>query len=311
MATQKDGGLVSRAVREALGTLVSPQVYGQLLTRSLQASGLSEIPESGRALAQWIEGALNREIESVVGADAAELVAAQLAPIVAHAAALARPAAPTPTGPPQTAPSARNEGSNAQPRRDAFGSEQPTGLAAAPKPAARRADLVRTARLKFTREQLKELHSSEAPRDIDAGHTSRPQAPDSPGPAQAELTRVLTASSSASAIAALRSYLSGTTEVVAVADLVGLLDALESRALVEPVVVLDCQRPTLHVSSVSAIGEDLPSGTTIVLWGGSDELWNQIDRERTASCRWVRCSHEATTDDVGSLCAMLIGAVRR
>ncbi|MDB4987480.1 MAG: hypothetical protein JWN04_2658 [Myxococcaceae bacterium] len=309
MATQKDGGLVSRAVREAVGSLVSPQVYSQLVTRSLSAAGLTEIPESGSVLADWIHGALCQEIEAAVGADAAELVSTQLAPIVAHALAALRVRTPPPE---RAAEKPENKGaaqrSSIKPQRDTFGSEQPTGLAPVPRSRAARSDLVRTARLKLSREQLNALHEGEP---ADAGHTTRPQAPSSTSPsANEEPTRVLAASAAAPAVAALKSYLEGTAEVLQVGDLVSLLDTLEASSLVEPIVLLDCHWPTIHVTSIAAIGEDLPAGTTIVVWGGSDETWNQVDRERTPLLRWVRCSHEATTDDVGSLCAMLIGATR-
>lgn len=370
MATQKDGGLVSRAVREALGTLVSPQVYGQLLTRSLRASGLTEIPETGAALAEWVEGSLAREIESAVGIDAAELVAQQLAPIVAHASAApvrsrqpsvrapakptsrpARSPAPPRGGTPPPLPSKRpsergkrsdpsaaqarnsdfgsahaherNTGTSrkpepaAQARRDAFASDLPTGLLVqAPPEQEERRDLVRTAKVKLTREQMEKLqendnggpaHTSRPGPSLPVGHTSRPQASD---PSQLEShgpARVLAASSASSAIKALRAILDGKAEVIQIGDLVGLLDVVEGGELVEPIVLLDCGRPTVHVTSIAAIGADLPLNTTIVLWGGSDELWKQIDRDRIPSCRWVRCSSEATMDDVGSLCAMLIG----
>jgi hypothetical protein len=72
-------------------------------------------------------------------------------------------------------------------------------------------------------------------------------------------------------------------------------------------VLIDCHSPTVHISSVSAIGEDLPRGTTVVLWGVDDNTWQSIDRDRSPACRWVRCSSEATSDDVGSLCSMLLG----
>jgi hypothetical protein len=61
------------------------------------------------------------------------------------------------------------------------------------------------------------------------------------------------------------------------------------------------------MSSVAAMSEDLPKGTTVVLWGASEEAWKELDRVHGSACRWVRCSHEATTYDLGSLCAMLIG----
>jgi hypothetical protein len=121
------------------------------------------------------------------------------------------------------------------------------------------------------------------------------------------LPLVLTATSSREALSALRRYLSNAATVVHVPDLVGLLDALEEPDVVEPVVLIDCHSPTVHISSVAAIGEDLPRGTTVVLWGVDDLTWQQIDRERSPACRWVRCSSEATTDDVGSLCSMLLG----
>lgn len=288
MGMHKDGGLVARAVREALGTLVSPQLSGQVVARALASAGIAEIPESGRAVADWIEGSLRSEIESAVGGDAAELVAAQLAPIVAYAAN-----SPTP-GP--AAPSKE---------RDAFGSEKPTGvIPAQANVKVTRDDLARTARLHLTTDQRKQMQSAgEQP-----GNTRRPQADAAVSALDVgELPRVLAASSEPRAIEALRRYLAGSATVVQIVDLVGLLDALDEPDLVKPIVLLDCQRPTVHVTSIAAIGEDLPRGTAIVLWGASEATWRELDRERVPSCRWVRCSQEATTDDVGSLCTMLMG----
>jgi hypothetical protein len=118
---------------------------------------------------------------------------------------------------------------------------------------------------------------------------------------------VLTATSHLDSLAALRRYLSGTASVVHVPDFVGLLDALDEDSVIEPIVLIDCQRPTVHITSVAAIGEDLPRGTTVVLWGADESTWQQVDRDRMPSCRWVRCSSEATPHDVGSLCSMLLG----
>jgi len=287
MVTQKEGGLVARAVREALGTLVSPTVYTQLVTRALRSVGLSEIPEQGRAIADWISGPLQREIETAVGADAAELVAAQLAPIVAHASGSAAKA-------------------EAPARRNAFGSDQPTGVANAPKPRPPRSDLVRTARVQLTREQIDKLQNHENA-NANEGHTARPQAVDEQSErAKGQLRQVLGASADASALKSLAQHLLGSANVTQIGDLVGLLDALEEPGMDEPIVLLDCRRPTVHVTSIAAIGEDLPSGTTIVLWGASDEAWRELDRDRLPNCKWVRCSQEATPADVAALCSVLL-----
>jgi len=327
-------------------------MYGQLVGRALQASGLNEIPESGTAIAAFIQGALLREVEQSVGADAAELVAEQLAPIVAHASA-SRVAAIKSLAPPpannQKRPSARQaerskrkSSSAAQaapenpraragqpiarapegalrPRaatgapagRDAFGSDQPTGVAAAPlKPKGRRSDLARTARLKLTREQMDKLQGDQHGNDPDPGHTARPEPSAASRTNNHPRTQLFGASADDDAIRALGVYLMGTAHVSQVDDLVGLLDALEEPGLHEPIVLLDCRKPTVNVSSIAAIGEDLPRGMTIVLWGASEEAWRELDRDRLPHCRWVRCSAEATTDDVGSLCQMLVGSAR-
>jgi hypothetical protein len=293
MVTQKDGGLVARSVREALGTLVSPQVYAQLVARALQTAGLSEIPERGPAIARWIQGALLREVETAVGPDAAELVATQLSPIVAHASANDN-AAPRANEARSKSDRSRRSSSKASPQRTPFASDVPTGVM-----ASAREQLTDTARVSLTREQLAKL------RDPDAGHTSRPQA--SEEASSRVLPRILVASSAGREIDALVHHLERSASVTPVSDLVGLLDTLDEPGLNDPIVLLDCLRPTVHVTSIAAIGEDLPRNTTIVLWGASDEAWNELDRERAPNCKWVRCSHEATTADVGTLCAALLG----
>jgi hypothetical protein len=360
MATQKGTGLVERAVREALGTLVSPQICEQLIVRSLASHGLSGIPESGAQLGQWLEGGLRAELETAVGADAADLLVGQLQPIAAYAAIAVprttrdgtpspannqkrRPSTPARAAPasdplsgarslplpafddepdrptdlrfdtsqepnweiemPAQKPAAAGAFGNSAPaRRNPFDSGPPTGmyqnkeLSYSPTPEAPRSSPVRT---------LPPAHTISDRPTHESMSTTRPQDINAVG--GASLPVVLTATADARDLEALRRYLANTASVVHIPDLVGLLDALEDGALVEPIVLIDCQRPTVHVTSVAAIGEDLPKGTTVVLWGADDPTWSQIDRARTPACRWVRCSREATTDDVGSLCNMLLG----
>jgi hypothetical protein len=349
MATQKGTGLVERAVREALGTLVSANICEQLIARSLTEHGLAAIPEGGPELGQWLEGGLRNQVETAVGPDAADLLISQLGPIAAYAAIAmprqrdavvndsasqarrissrpSRGAGRTPTQDPfwdaplpdfddepegATAlrPEPRNDGwgaaEDAQPRAVSFASGPPTGLYSnkemsfSPIPDnanAHPSDALRT---------LPPTQSASNRPTHEALHTTRPQ--DTSLNPQKAMPYVLTATADATDLEALRRYLSNNARVVHIPDLVGLLDALEGGQLVEPIVLIDCQRPTVHVTSVAAIGEDLPRGTTVVLWGADDPTWAQLDRERTPACRWVRCSREATTDDVGSLCSMLLG----
>lgn len=341
-------------MREALGTLVSPQICEQLIKRSLMAQGLSAIPESGTVIGEWLEAGLRPEVETVVGSDAADLVMSQLGPIAAYAAisqpkqsgksSLQAPPPPKvsksqrpppsftpfesdepdrPTdlrfNPEQTdwaafdvpaPPSAKSQdlsfdSSPPTGRAPSFDSSPPTGRA-----PARLFDSSPDMAV-MTLPPARPISDSPArPANDVALYTARPQAPDMDkivSHAPAALPAVFAATSDMGDFEALRRYLGSSAAVLHIPDLVGLLDALDEPGLIEPIVVIDCQRPTVHTTSVAALGEDLPRGTTVVLWGADENTWQQIDRDRSPTCRWVRCSREASTSDVGSLCSMLIG----
>jgi hypothetical protein len=368
MATQKGNGLISRAVREALSTLVSPTICEQLINRSLASQGLTAVPESGAEIGEWLEGSLRGEVEIVVGPDAADLMMMQLGPIAAYAAiaqpslpSSAPPPAPRPRPPPDeldfddrptglppdvssdspsiptAASRARSLSGGNRPRPASrpprapvsepptfpggaksparFGSDPPTGVFSAPKDNGPIASYLKTGRASEppvrTLPPVKRVSDVPPPPPlprVPRARTARPAPADDASSDQGKLLPlVLTATNNREALSALRRYLSSAANVVHVPDLVGLLDALEEPDVVEPVVLIDCHSPTVHISSVAAIGEDLPRGTTVVLWGVDDLTWQQIDRERSPACRWVRCSSEATSDDVGSLCSMLLG----
>lgn len=324
-------------MREALGTLVSPQICEQLITRSLRTQGLASIPESGTQIGEWLEAGLRPEIETVVGIDAADLVMMQLGPIAAYAAI---------SIPKQTNPKINQPVSPARPKssrpprgpRDPFASDEPdrpTDLRINPAetdwstfdlpsppsdPADSGSDFANspvTGRVRAldsspveTLPPARAISDASKPDNDVAFYTARPQAMDLDkviSQAPTSLPAVLAATSDMGDFEALRRYLGTTAAVAHIPDLVGLLDALDAPGLVEPIVLIDCQRPTVHTTSVAALGEDLPRGTTVVLWGADENTWSQIDRDRSPGCRWVRCSREATTSDVGSLCAMLIG----
>lgn len=359
MATQKGTGLISRAVREALSTLVSPQLCEQLISRSLAAQGLAAVPESGTEIGEWLEGALRSEVETTVGPDAADLMMMQLGPIAAYAAisqpsmqpmsgsapananaGSANSSAPSIpavrrsdpdlddrptdlrfdlTAEPVWAPASGPPSKGKQRSDDPFRSDPPTGVFAAPREdGSPIASFLAGGGKRPTDESPKTMPAQaaaapmlapSAPSSTNAKfRTARPSPPDELANDVAKgLPLVLTATNNSDALSALRRYLTNAASVVHVPDLVGLLDALEEPDVVEPVVLIDCHNPTVHISSVSAIGEDLPRGTTVVLWGVDEATWQQLDRDRAPACRWVRCSSEATTDDVGSLCSMLLG----
>lgn len=77
------GGLVERAVREAVDTLAVPKVRDVVLELALRWARLDEVPERGPEVGSFIAGALFHALEQVLGDAAAESVVAQLEPMAA------------------------------------------------------------------------------------------------------------------------------------------------------------------------------------------------------------------------------------
>ena len=324
MGILKGHDLVSRAVREALCTFVSPPLCEQLIRRSLEAQGLAVIPESGVIIGEWVEGPLREHVEAAVGPDAADLLMMQLGPIAAHAAIASR------SEPPATK-AARPNGSG-QTAREGFGLDQPAGqfLIVSDPPSDRALQDMLTQPILRRRSSNGVVNSNcptHVPRQSSAGSKKPPSlnslrrrldsaAPIAIDSGTAEtavqttsdtLPRVLAATRDPAIVSALAGQLEGQARVEHIADLVGLLDAFESpNGATSHILVVDHANASVHVSSIAAIGEDLAPGTTIVLWNADDQTWSEIDRERTPVCRWVRCSERTHLRDVGALCAMLL-----
>ena len=342
----KGNGLISRAVREALSTLVAPSMCEQLIERSLRAHRLDQIPEAGPEVAEWLEQSLRPAVGDAVGDDAADLLVAQLSPIAAYAA-VNQPRVPVRQHSATPTPSRGNAALRAEelnlPVTPFQVNKRPTratsiGYAAVgvEPPSLTDRDPTRpfriyeetppetgvfqgVERITLTSEpdnanELRQLAMRTLPPPADDG-LARHLQHQSDGPelsigrqsAFVTLPVVLAATQSEERLRALEDYLEGTAAVAQVSDLAGLLDALASPIRGERLLLIDCVHPSVHVSTVAAIRQDLPHGTTVVAWGIDELTWVAIEREKTASSRWVRCSHEASTDDVGSLCSMLLG----
>jgi hypothetical protein len=340
-STKQGSGLISQAVHEALSTLVSPAICDQLIRRSLRSFGLVDVPEQGSEVAEWLEQALRPAVEDAVGADAAELLVSQLAPMAAYAALskpkIARVGTPTPSRGNTALIPARDDSDlppatpfkSRTPRSTNLGiptfehpntDREPTRPFRVFEEAPRTGIFEGTERITLISEpdNANELlrmsvqtlpppsgFEASQPSGRDTGPIQRPS-PARPS-AFVTLPVVLAATVSDERVRSLEHYLDGTAAVAQITDLSGLLDALASPIRSERLLLIDCVQPSVHVKTVAAIRQDLPQGTTVVVWGIDESTWNQLEREKTTGSRWVRCSHEASTDDVGSLCSMLLG----
>ena len=73
-----------------------------------------------------------------------------------------------------------------------------------------------------------------------------------------------------------------------------------------PVLIVDCRRPCVRPTTVAAMAPELPPGTTVVLWGADDLTESELEDVDPSSRDWIRCTAEATAQDLVSLCSLLL-----
>ena len=79
-------GQMHHVIREALDAFAAPDVRERILTRALFVAGLETVPESGPALAEFVDRFLRQAMEASLDEHSAELAVQGLAPIVRLAA---------------------------------------------------------------------------------------------------------------------------------------------------------------------------------------------------------------------------------
>jgi hypothetical protein len=76
------GGLVGRAVAEAIDAVAVRSVREKVIALALRADRRSDIPERGPEVRDFVDGALRNALETTLGADVAVSVCDELAPVV-------------------------------------------------------------------------------------------------------------------------------------------------------------------------------------------------------------------------------------
>ena len=108
LQNEATGGLVERAVIEAIDSLATPKVRNALLALALRWAQQPHIPERGARVGEFVSGALFAAAEQVLGLNAAESIEDQLMPVALMVAddevssvRPSRPAAPNPDDAPE------------------------------------------------------------------------------------------------------------------------------------------------------------------------------------------------------------------
>ena len=108
-----------------------------------------------------------------------------------------------------------------------------------------------------------------------------------------EQTTILIAGTDALRVAALEELLPG-LRLAMVHDVVGLLDIVHESPNLLPIIVLDCQAPSFHISTLATVAPELNPDSRFLLWGVTEN--DDVFGDQTAE--WIRCEERMPMVDV-------------
>lgn len=116
-----------------------------------------------------------------------------------------------------------------------------------------------------------------------------------------ELAIVLVASRSTTRHTKLRAAFGDRAIVQRVEDALSLLDAISAHGTKVRALVVDCEEPSVHPETFSALQPDLPPGARVVLWGAGETTEATLV---TGASAFYRADVDATEGEIVALCRL-------
>jgi len=125
-------------------------------------------------------------------------------------------------------------------------------------------------------------------------------------PPELALPMVILATRDEAREAEIRLWLGDRAALQIAHDAVHLLECVELAMNIAPVLLIDCVAPAVRLPTLLMLGDDLPAGATVVLWGvPEEETFDDLALSQGAA-RFIRCGVEANARDVGTLLSPFI-----
>jgi hypothetical protein len=336
MVKQPGGRNIVSALRETLDSVVTPSVRDTILARALDAARREELPTEPGELDEFLQGALHDSLVKALGQELGQSVATELE----RTLALAKREASRTTVPSRKAldtvrPGARDKTMPAAGRRKTRstmpspevlppGSVVPPDQRWAEKerrgiaptlPAARRIAVVESVN--------PAAHPSAEPGEsMPARGGTLPVSADYPrGVAQAlgvfgnasvdprpsRRPTVLLASTDPELLRLFQAWLDLRAVVESAAGATHLLERLAQVGGPRAVIVLDGKNPGIRPLTLAALADELPTGTTVILWGVQSHLQARMCTISAAAEKWLVYGGNATSNEIVAHCAKIIG----
>jgi hypothetical protein len=333
MAKNSGGRNIVSAVRETLDSVVTPSVRDTILARALAAASRTELPTEPRELEDFLNGALHDTLVKALGPELGLSVSSELERITATARKSSAQQAAVreqhdtvrPGARPRSlsvanqrkvrstlpSPEIKSDGGGAanEPRR----SDKARRAIAPTVPAGRRVQAVPPAPGPPRGAREQSIHAKGAPLPVSADYPRGVAkalgvigtASVDPGPTRRPL--VLLASTDPELVRLFTAWLdlrAAVEETSGAKQLVMRLAELEGK---RAVIVLDGKHPGVRPLTLAALADELPAGTTVILWGVQPHLHARMCTISALAEKWTVYGGDATSNEVVAECAKIFG----
>ena len=332
--------LMSEAVREALDSVVAPGLRDAILGAALAETDGHEIPVDVSGFRAFVRGPLRRAVALAVGEALTGPLMDELERIGCSIPPTGRPPPPErrsrgvsrsrrPSGPhrslsPPRFASAPSRRRTSSPVPAVLQSTPPFSSATSselPPPGSPEADaLVEATRDIGSLAELPDLHDYTARVSEPSGPLDESLSPmRSPfdsgelpfvleprgvpdGAPEEGLGVVVVATRDQRLLRTLKEWLRDRARVVRVSNILDLMHHVAGR---DPLLVIDCNRPSVRPVAVAALAEELPTSTRVILWSPSEDDEQAVSMISPVTASWERCELRAAAS-LAQRCAELV-----
>ncbi len=346
MAKTPGGRNIASAVRETLDSVVTPSVRDTILARALVLANRSELPSEPRELEEFLQGALHDALIKALGPELGLSVSLELERMAAAAALPSRTtplrtATPVEPAPPKeldtVRPGARAKVVPASGRRkprstlpspemspppgsvkatDARWAEKERRAIAPTEPAGRRVQAPPPAPPPArppSGARDESIHAKGAPLPVSADYPRGVAkalgviGTASVDPRPSHRPTVLLASTDPELLRLFKAWLDMRAAVEPASGATGLMVRLAEVGGLRAVVVLDGKNPGIRPLTLAALADELPAGTTVILWGVQPHLHARMCTISALAEKWLVYAGDATSTEVVAQCAKIVG----
>ena len=118
---------------------------------------------------------------------------------------------------------------------------------------------------------------------------------------------VLLASSDPEMLRLFQAWLEMRAQVEPAVGATALLARLAQVSGPRTVIVLDGKNPSIRPLTLAALADELPAGTTVVLWGIQTHLHARMCTISAAAEKWAVFAGDATSNEIVAECAKIVG----